>query len=333
MQLPGSISPMRSSIAAGAIGLAAVVAAAHAQSPAAAGYPTKPVKLIVGFAAGGPADIVARVVGARLGDALGQQFVVENRGGAGGTIGTEAVARAEPDGYTLLMTPLANAVNESLYKDRRIKLDVHLMAVAPLAETGHVLVVHPSLPVNSVADLIALAKGRPGEIVYASAGRGTAVHLASELFNLMAGVKMNPVHYRGGGETVKDLLTGEVKVMFSTIPPVLQYVQSGALRGIATTAPRRNAALPGLPTVHETLPGFDVRLWLALLGPVGLPAPVVERLSDTVGTVLRTPEMKAALAAQGFDPLIGRTADFALFYRVEVAKWAKVVQATGMTGE
>ena len=176
------------------------VHSAAAQSP----YPTKPIRIVVGFSAGGPADIIARVVGAKLGDILGQQVVIENRTGAGGTIATESVARAEPDGYTLLTTPLANAVNETLFKNLRYKVGEHLMAVAPLAETSNVLVVHPSLGVNSVPELIALAKAKPGEIFYASAGRGTATHLTSELFNMMAGVKLVPVHYRGGGETIKD---------------------------------------------------------------------------------------------------------------------------------
>jgi tripartite-type tricarboxylate transporter receptor subunit TctC len=167
---------------------------AHAQTQ----YPTKPIRIVVGFAAGGPADIVARVVGAKLGDILGQQVVVENRGGAGGVIGTETAARADADGYTLLLSPLANAVNETLAKNLRYKYGEHFVAVAPLAETANVLVVHPSLGVKSVADLIALAKSKPGDIIYATAGRGTATHLTSELFNLMAGTKLAPVHYKGG---------------------------------------------------------------------------------------------------------------------------------------
>ncbi|HKH02620.1 MAG TPA: tripartite tricarboxylate transporter substrate-binding protein, partial [Bradyrhizobium sp.] len=181
--------------------------------PAAAqpAYPSKPIRIVVGFAAGGPADIIARVVGAKLGEVLGQQVYIENRTGAGGTIATEAVARAEGDGYTLLATPLANAVNETLFKNLKYKVGEHLAAVAPIAETANVLVVHPSLEVKSVAELVALAKAKPGEILYASAGRGTATHLTSELFNMMAGTKLTPVHYRGGGETIKDLLSGQVK--------------------------------------------------------------------------------------------------------------------------
>jgi len=314
----------------GSVVAAGVVSLANAQ----ANYPTKPIRIMVGFAAGGPADIIARVVGGRLGDLLGQQVVIENRTGAGGTIATEAVARSDPDGYTLLMTPLANAVNETLFKTMRAKVGEQLMAVAPLAETANVLVVHPSLEVKSVSDLIALAKSKPGDILYASAGRGTATHLTSELFNMMAGVKLSPVQYRGGGEAAKDLLSGQVKVMFSSIAPVLEHVKSGSLRGIATTGSKRDAALPDLPTVAESgLPGFDVRLWIGLLSPSGTPRPVIERLSGALSQALAMPEMKSALAAQGFDPLIGTPEQFDTFYRGEVEKWAKVIQAVGMTAE
>jgi len=315
---------------AAALGLIAVFLATPAGADTA--YPTKPIRLLVGFSAGGPADIVARVVGAKLGVILGQQVVVENRTGAGGTIATEAVARAEPDGYTLLMTPLANAVNESLFKNLRAKVGENLMAVAPLAETANVLVVHPSLDVKSVGDLIALTKAKPGEILYASAGRGTATHLTSELFNMMAGVKLTPVHYRGGGETLKDLLSGQVKVMFSSIAPVLDHVKSGALRGLATTGPKRDPALPDLPTIAQAgIPGFETRLWIGLLAPSGTPRPAIERLSSAVVQALKLPDMKGALAAQGFEPLIGTPEQFDAFYRSEVDKWAKVIQTVGIT--
>ena len=314
-------------------GLTMAVAIAFAVAPATAqNYPTKPVKFVVGFAAGGPADIVARVLGKQLGDDTGQQFIIENRGGAGGTIGTEAVARADADGYTILMTPIANAVNESLYKERRINVGEHLVAVAPVAETANVLVVHPSLGVKSVADLIALAKSKPGELVYASAGRGTATHLNTELFNLMAGIKMNPVHYKGGGETIKDLVSGEVKIMFSSIAPVLGFIREGTLAGVATTGPKRDPALPDLPTVAEAaLPGFDVRLWMGVLAPAGTPKPIVDQLARHIGKALEHADVKKTLAAQGFAPQAGTPEQFDAFYRAEVAKWAKVVQATGMT--
>lgn len=319
---------LRAAVMVGIIGLAGVMAGT---ALAQATYPTKPIRIVVGFAAGGPADIVARVVGAKVGDILGQQVIIENRTGAGGTIATETVARAQSDGYTLLLSPLANAVNETLFKDSRYKVGEHLIAVAPLAETANVLVVHPSLGVKNVSELVKLAKAKPGEIFYASAGRGTATHLTSELFNLMAGVKLVPVHYKGGGDTVRDLLSGQVKVMFSSIAPVLAFVKSGQLLGLGTTGPKRDPALPELPTIAESgLPGFDMRLWLGLLAPAGTPRPVIDRLSTAITQALNMQETNTALAAQGFAPLIGTPDQFDAFYRSEVAKWRKVIEATGM---
>jgi tripartite-type tricarboxylate transporter receptor subunit TctC len=323
----------RSAVAAMVLTISGVMnpAAAHAQ----ANYPNKPIRIVVGFAAGGATDIVARVLGGKLNESLGQQVYIENRTGAGGTIATEAVARAEPDGYTLLMTPLANAVNETLFKSLRYKFGEHLMAVAPVAETANVLVVHPSLDVKNVSDLIALAKARPpGDILSATSGRGTATHLTNELFNLMAGVKLTSVHYRGGGDTIKDLLSGQVKVMFATISPVLELVKAGSLRGIATTGPKRDSTLPHLPTVAESgLPGFDVRLWLGILAPVGTPRIVIDRLAAATSQALEAPDVKVAFAAQGFDPLIGAPEQFGAFYRSEVEKWRAVIEAPGLTNE
>jgi tripartite-type tricarboxylate transporter receptor subunit TctC len=314
--------------------LVAIAGVTSHPAQAQATYPTKPIRIVVGFAAGGPADIIARLVGAKLGDILGQQVYIENRTGAGGVIGTETVARAENDGYTLLMTPLANAVNETLAKNLRHKFGEHLVAVASVAETANVLVVHPSLGVKSVSELIALAKAKPGDILYASAGRGTATHLTSELFNMMAGTKLAPVHYRGGGETIKDLVSGQVKVMFSSIAPVLGYVRNGTLLGLATTGPKRDAALPELPTVAESgLAGFDTRLWLGILAPAGTPRPIIDRLSGATAQALEVPDLKAALAAQGFSPLVGSAEQFDAFYRSEVAKWRQVIEAVGIASE
>jgi tripartite-type tricarboxylate transporter receptor subunit TctC len=297
-------------------------------------YPSKPIRIVVGFAAGGPTDIIARVVGAKLGDILGQQVYVENRAGASGNIATETVARAPADGYTLLMAALANAVNESMFKNLRYKLGDDLIPVAPIAETANVLLVHPSLEVKSVADLIALAKAKPGDVLYATAGKGTATHLAAELFNMMAGLKMTPVHYKGGGETIKDLVSGQVKVMFSTIPPVLGFVKDGTLHGLATTAPKRDRTLPDLPTIAEAgLAGYDVRLWFGLIAPAGTPRDVVDRLSAATKQALNSPELKTTLAAQGYDPLFGTPEEFGAYYRSEVEKWAKVIAAVGTIGD
>jgi tripartite-type tricarboxylate transporter receptor subunit TctC len=317
----------------GALVTAAVIAtvvAARAQG----GYPSKPIHIVVGFSPGGPSDVVARIVGARMSERLGQQVVIDNRTGAGGTIASEAVARAEPDGYTLLSTQLSNAVNETLVKDFRFKFADHFLAVAPLAETGNVLVVHPTLEPRTVAEFIAYAKARPGEVLYATAGRGTATHLTSELFNLMAGTKLAPVHYRGGGDTVKDLLTGQIKVMFSSISPVLEFVRNGQLRGLATTGPQRDPALPELPTVAESgLTGFDTRLWIGLSAPAGTPRAVIDRLAGAAKEAVNLPETKAALAAQGFAPMSGTPEEFGAFYRSETEKWGKVIEAAGMAAQ
>jgi tripartite-type tricarboxylate transporter receptor subunit TctC len=322
-------------IAAGAVAAGLAIAGASSDvALAQASYPSKPVRIVVGFAAGGPTDIIARVLGAKLSDLLGQQVVIENRAGASGNLATEAVARAANDGYTLLMTPLANAVNESLFKNLRYRFDEHFVPIAPVADTANVLIVHPSLDAKSVPDLIALDKAKPGYIFYATAGRGTATHLAGELFNFMAGTKLVAVHYKGGGETIKDLVSGQVKVMFSTIPPVLGFVKDGTLRGLATTGVKRDAALPELPTIAEAgLANFDLRLWFGLAAPAGTPMSVVDRVSDATSQALKSPEMKTALAAQGFEPMIGTAQQFGDLYRREAAKWAKVVTTVGLSSE
>ena len=201
------------------------------------GYPNKPIRILVGFAPGGPSDIISRVVGAKMGEIMGAQFIIENKTGAGGAIATQDVARSAPDGYTLLNTPVATVANEYLSKTIKYEYGKDIIAVAPQAETANILVVSPSLGVKTVADLVKLAKEKPGAVQYATAGRGSATHLTSELFNMAAGIKTIPVHYRGGGDTVKDLLSGEVKMMFSSIAPVQDFVKDGRLIGIATTGP------------------------------------------------------------------------------------------------
>jgi tripartite-type tricarboxylate transporter receptor subunit TctC len=302
-------------------------AAAQAQT-----YPTKPIRIVVGFAPGGPSDIISRLVGTKMGEVLGQQLVIENKTGAGGTIATEAVGRADPDGYTILNAPLANAVNETLYPNLKYRVGDGLVAVAPLAETANVLVVHPSLGVKSVAELIALAKSKPDAILYATAGRGSATHLASELFNMMAGTKLGPVHYRGGGDALKDLLSGEVKVMISSIAPVLSFIRNGQLTGLATTGPKRDDALPELPTLSEAgLAGFDVRLWQGFTGPAGIPRPVIEKFAGAAAQALKAPDLKDALIQQGFSALTGTPDEFDAFYRNEVVKWRKVIEASQMS--
>ncbi len=313
--------------ATGAVALS-LVGVALAQTA----YPTRPIKLVVGFAPGGPTDILARVIGKGMSDALGEQVVIENRTGAGGNIGTEAVARSAPDGYTLQLTLLTAAVNESLFKNFKIRFAEHFDSIGGIAQTGLVLVVHPSLPVKSVSDLIKYAKGKPGEVLYATAGAGTSTHLAAELFNSTAGIKMMPVHYRGGGDTIKDLLSGRIPVMFSTIPPVLGFVRDGRLRGVATTGSKRDFVLPELPTIVESgMPAFDVPLWFGLVTPKGTPQPVIQKLASAMNKAMATPETKKVYEAQGFTPMPMGPEAFAKFYVAEAARWAKVVQALGLS--
>ena len=287
---------------------------------------------MVGFAPGGPTDILARVIGKGMGDVLGEQFIIENRTGAGGNIGTEMVARAAPDGYTLLLTLLTAAVNESLFKNFKIRFTEHFELIGGIAQTGLVLIVHPSLPVKSVSDLIKYGKAKPGELLYATAGAGTSTHLAAELFNTTAGIKMMPVHYRGGGDTIKDLLSGQITVMFSTIPPVLGFVRDGRLRGLATTGSQRDFVLPELPTIVEFgLPNFDVPLWFGLVAPKGTPQPVIQKLVPALERAMATPETRKVYDTQGFTPMPMGSEAFAKFYVSEAAKWAKVVNALGLS--
>lgn len=316
-----------------ALGLSLLIAACGS-AMAQGDFPNRPIHIIVGFAPGGPSDIISRVVGAKMGEILGVQVVVENRTGAGGTIATQDVARSAPDGYTLLNTPVATVANEFLSKDIKYEYGKDIIAVCPQAETANILVVSPTLGVKTVADLVKLAKEKPGYLQYATAGRGSATHLTSELFNIVAGINTVPVHYRGGGDTVKDLLSGEVKMMFSSIAPVQDYVKDGRLIGLATTGPKRDPAFPDLPTIAESgYPGFDVRLWIGMTAPAGTPKDVVDKLAEANKKALEDPEIQKALAAQGFRPMIGSAKDFDAFYRSEREKWGKVIKEAGLDKE
>jgi tripartite-type tricarboxylate transporter receptor subunit TctC len=312
-------------------GVIALALAAGGAALAQGSYPNRPVRIVVGFAAGGPSDIISRTVGAKMSELMGAQFVVENKTGAAGVLATQEVARAAPDGYTLLNTPLATATNEFLSKTIKYEYGKDLIAVCPQAETANILVVHPSLWVRSIPELIKLAREEPGKLQYATAGRGSATHLASELFNMIVGIKTVPVHYRGGGDTVKDLLSGQVKLMFSTIAPVQEFVKDGRLIGLATTGPRRDPAFPALPTIAESgYPDYDVRLWIGMTAPAGTPKDIIVRLADANRRALESPEIQKALVAQGFAPMIGSAEDFDAFYRAERAKWGKVIIAAGL---
>lgn len=297
-------------------------------------FPNRAVRIIVGEAPGGPTDIVLRALAARLTEPLGQTVIVENKPGASGIIAAETAARAEPDGHTLMMTATVNAVNETLYRNLKYRFTEHFTSIAAVAETEIVLVVHPTLDVNSPAALAQLAKARPDDTFFATAGKGTATHLAAELFSSGLGIKMTPVHYKGGGDALKDLISGQVKIMFSTIPPVLGLVKEGKLRGLATTGPKRADRLPELPTIAEAiLPGYEARLWIGLVSPKGTPPEAVNRLSGAIKAALESEDMKKALASYGFNPLVMSPEAFGAFYTAETAKWGKIAPAIGIIGD
>ncbi|HXJ52943.1 MAG TPA: tripartite tricarboxylate transporter substrate binding protein [Burkholderiales bacterium] len=294
-------------------------------------YPSKPIRFVVAFPPGGGTDLVARTVAPRLAERLAQQVVVDNRPGAGGNLGTEIVAKSAPDGYTMLMGSVGPlAINASLFARMPFDPLKDLAPVTLAASTPNVLVVHPSLPVTTVRELIALARARPGAINFASSGQGTPAQLAGELFNSMAGVKMVHVPYKGAAPALADLLGGQVQVMFSTMPPALPHVTAGRLRALAVASLRRSPAAPELPTLDETaLPGFEATTWHGVMVPAGTPSAIVAKLHDDIVAVLRTPEIAERLSSQGAEAIGNTPEEFASYIRSETAKWAKVVRESG----
>jgi tripartite-type tricarboxylate transporter receptor subunit TctC len=300
--------------------------AALAQS----GYPAKPVRVVLGFPPASAADIVARIVGAKAGETLGQQIVIDNRPGASSNIATEAVVRAPADGYTLLMGTVANTINASLYAKLAFDFARDLAPVAAVASVPNLLVVHPSLPVRSLQELIKTAKARPGEILYGSSGNGTGPHLSGELFNLMAHVKLVHIPYKGSPQAMTDLLGGRVMVMFSPASTALPHIKAGTLRALASSGAQRTASAPELPTIAEAgLPGFETTVWFGLLAPANTPRDIVERLNKEVARALNDANVKKQFATQGIDAMGGTPEQFAAYIRDETAKWARVVQASG----
>jgi tripartite-type tricarboxylate transporter receptor subunit TctC len=291
-------------------------------------YPARAPRLLIGFPPGSAADVAARVIMPPFGQALGQNIIIENRPGAGSNIATEQAVRAAPDGYTLFLGSVANTINASLQRDLPFDFARDLAPVAPLVSIPNLLVVHPSVPANSVAELIALA--RAGQLFFASSGIGTAPHLSGELFNLMTGTRMTHVPYPGSAQAVTDLLAGRVGVMFSPASTVIQHIRAGRLRGLASTGTTRTAAAPELPTMIESgLAGFQSAVWFGLMAPVATPAPIIARLAEAVRVALTAGETRAQLTAQGFDVLPGGPAEMARLIAEEIAKWARVVEASG----
>ena len=310
--------------AIGAALLAAGLAAGNAL--AADKYPTKPIRFIVPFPPGGGTDIVARVIAQRMTEALGEQVVVDNRGGAGGTIGAEIAARAAPDGYTLIMVSGSYAVNPTVYKLSYDPVD-GVTPVAQIATGPFVVVVHPSVPVKNIKELLALAKAKPGGLNFASTGTGGITHLTTELFKLMAHVNLTHIPYKGTGPAIIDLLGGQVQVLFGASAALVPHVRTGKLRALAVTGPERMGALPDLPTVNESgVPGYEVSLWYGVLGPKGLPKDIVTRWNSEIKRIVQTQEMKNRFASEGLTPAPGTPGDFAKVLKRDIEKWMKVVK-------
>ncbi len=293
-------------------------------------YPAKSIKIIVPFPAGGIADLYARLIGSRVAESWRQPVVIENRTGAGGNIGADAVAKSPPDGYTLVMSALGpHAVNVSLFSKMPYDPVRDFSPIALVLEAEGLLVVHPSVPAQSVLDLIAYGRAHPGRLTFASAGMGTASHLAGELFKSMARVEMTHVPYKGNVPAITDLLAGQTSLLFATMPTVLPHAKAGKLRAIATIGAVRSAAAPELPTVAESLPGFEVNNWIGLFAPAGTPADIVRRWNGEVMRIMQSPDIQARLPAEGarFSP--NTPEQFAEFVKAEIAKWAPVVKASG----
>lgn len=308
----------------------AVVFFPPASAAAAGAYPDRPVRLVVGFPPGGAADILGRVAAQQLSDRLGQQVVVDNRGGAGGLIATEIAARANADGYTLLFSSIPHVINPHLYKKVSYDAIKDFTPVVQFVAVPLMMAAGPSLPAKTVKDLITYAKANPGKINYGSAGSGSSSHLAVELFKSMAGVRMEHIPYKGTGPLITDLLAGQIGVTIASAVPLAPQVRSGGkLRGLAVTGPKRSAAFPELPAIAETVPGYEVVNWFGIFAPAGTPAAIVKRVNAELNAALASPELVKRLNAQGADAVGGSAEAFARVVKADFAKWAKVVKESG----
>jgi tripartite-type tricarboxylate transporter receptor subunit TctC len=292
-------------------------------------YPARPVKIIVPFGAGGPADVAARLIGNALQESMGQPFVIENRTGAGGVIGTLEVVKASPDGYTLLMMSNTQTANESLLTMEQRKYDLmrDLLPIAPVNFSDLVIVVHPSVQAKTLAEFIALAKSQPGKLNYASSGQGTPYHMAGELFKSMAGIDVVHVPYRNSGEARSGVIGGQVQMMIDAVPAMSPNIAGNQVRALATTGTKRDAVLPDVPTVIEAgIGGYEATIWLGLMAPAGTPKPVIDKLSAAVGAFVRKPETIKLWKHQGAEPMSMTSAEFDKFLRGDIVKWADVVK-------
>jgi len=306
---------------------AALIAGAEAAAQA---FPVKPIRIIVPFTPGGPNDILARMIGQRYTAAWGQQTVVDNRPGGGTVIGTDIVAKAPPDGHTLLMVSTSHAANPSLMPKLPFDTLRDFVSVGQAVSSPNLLVVHPSIPVRTTRDLLNIAKARPGQITFASGGSGAATHLAGELLKIMGGVDMTHIPYKGAGPATIDLISGQVTWMFGTILPTIPHVRAGKLRALGVSGKKRAEVLPEVPTVAEHVPGFEASSWYGVFAPVGTPAEVIAKLNQEMARALTPAEVRQRLASEGTEVVAGNPEDFMTLFRAEVAKWARVIKQSGI---
>jgi tripartite-type tricarboxylate transporter receptor subunit TctC len=293
-------------------------------------YPSHPVHLVVGFAPGSTTDILARLMAQWLSQRLGQQFVIDNRPGAGGNIGAEFVVKSPPDGYTLIMVPPAVAANDALYQDLNFNFVRDIAAVAGVVRVPNVAEVYPSLPVKSIPELIAYAKANPGKLSYASAGIGTPSHLAGQLFNVMTGANLTHIPYRGDGPAMADFIAGQVPVMFATLVASAEHIRAGQIRALAVTTTKRSDAFPDLPSISEFVPGYETSSWFGIGAPAGTPAEIIDKLNRETNAGLADPTIRARLANMGCMELTGSAADFGKLIADETQKWGKVIRDAGI---
>lgn len=306
--------------------LAAVAAAPRAV--AAEDYPSRPVRIIAPFGAGGPTDVFSRIVADELQRALHQAFVIENRPGAGTTIGTDVVAHSAPDGYTLLMVSATQCVNETLFPHKHYKLMQDLAAVAPLIDSDLVLVVHPSVPVKTLAELLALARAKPGTLNYGSSGPGSNYHMAAELLRHLTGINIVHVPYKGSTGARNDIISGNIQLLFDSVPTMAPLIKAGMVRALGTSGKTRSPILPEVPTIAEAgVPGFQASLWVGFMVPAATPQPVVDKLNAEIAKILSRPDIKASWEKQGATPVVMPPAEFKKFMDAEVVKWAGIIQA------
>ena len=312
------------------LALAALALAFSATAALAQEYPAHPVRVIVPFAPGGPADVYARFIAARLQESLGQTFVIDNRPGAGSIIGSDAVAKSAPDGYTLLLMSNTHTVNESLIPNKPFQLMRDFTPIAPINSSDLVLVTRAGLPVSNLAELLKLAKAQPGALSYASSGPGTPYHMAGELFKAMAGVSILHIPYKGSSGARTDVLGGQVDMMFDAVPTMTEHVRAGKVKALATTGPARSAVMPEVPTVAEAgVPKYEATIWLGLVAPKATPPAIVAKLNAEVGKIVGNPEVGKAWKAQGATPMVMSVAEFMRYLNDDIAKWAHIVKVSG----